>query len=135
VGTRQLPDTLGAGNAPGAWTSTDGGRTWSAAVVEDGPATQPRSGGISDLAVDKPGLIAVGSIQPPSGQGWPGSAAVWRSSDGGSTWTRLPDDPTFGRAAMSRIVATSTGFIVFGSVDDPNAAANVALIWMAEPNP
>jgi photosystem II stability/assembly factor-like uncharacterized protein len=135
VGTRQLPDALGAGNAPGAWTSVDGGRTWSTAVVEDGPATQPRSGGISDLAVDKPGLIAVGSIQPPSGQEGPGSAAVWRSSDGGSTWTRLPDDPTFGRAAMSRIVATSTGFIVFGSVDDPNAAANVALIWMAEPNP
>jgi photosystem II stability/assembly factor-like uncharacterized protein len=133
VGTRQLPDNLGAGSGPGAWTSTDDGRTWIAALIGDSADT--RSGGIFDVATDGSDLIAVGTIQPPTGQEGAGSAAVWRSSDGGSAWIKLPDDPTFGRAAMSRIVATSTGFIVFGSVDDPNAAANVALIWMAEPNP
>jgi hypothetical protein len=47
----------------------------------------------------------------------------------------VPDDPSFARAAMSHIVATSTGFIVFGSVDDPNAPSNVALIWVAEHTP
>jgi hypothetical protein len=135
VGTRRLPDALGAGYAPGAWMSTDGGRTWSSAIVDEGPGMPPRSGGMFDLEVDKPGLIAVGRTEPPTGQEEPGSAAVWRSSDGGVTWVAVPDDPSFARAAMSRIVATGTGFIVFGAVDDPNAAANVALIWVAEKAP
>jgi photosystem II stability/assembly factor-like uncharacterized protein len=134
VGTRQLPDSLGAGSAPGAWLSIDDGRTWSASVVGDS-ADQTLSGGMLDVASDGSGLVAVGRLQPPNGQEGPGSAAVWRSSDAGSTWTQVPDDPSFSRSLMNRIVSRGTGFIVFGSIDDPNAAANVTLIWVAEPNP
>lgn len=132
VGARRLPDAEGAGHVPGAWTSTDGGRTWSPAVVADDAAGARRSGTMFDVATDGPDLIAVGRLEPPDG---PGSAAVWRSSDQGSTWTRLPDDPSFARAGMRHVVSRGTGFVVFGQADDPNAYADAALIWVAEPIP
>lgn len=133
VGTRRLPDAEGAGKVPGAWTSSDGGRTWSSAVVANDMAGAPRSGGLFDVATDGPDLVAVGRLEPPDDPTGPGSAAVWRSSDRGSTWTRLPDDPSFARAGMDHVMSRDTGLVVFGQADDPNAYADPALIWVAEP--
>lgn len=135
VGTRQLPDSLGSRSVPGAWTSADGGRTWNSAGIGDDSADAPRSGGLSDVATDGSDLIAVGRLEPPEGQVGPGSAGVWRSSDRGSTWTRLADDPSFARAGMNHIVSRGAGFVVFGQADDPNAQTDPALVWVAEPSP
>lgn len=134
VGSRRLPDAEGGRSVPGAWTSTDGGRTWSQAVVADDAADAPRSGGMFDVATDGTGLVAVGRLESLDGQG-PGSAAVWRSSDQGSAWMRLPDDPSFARAAMRQFLSRGAGLVVFGQADDPNAYADAALIWVAEPRP
>ncbi|HEX5825865.1 MAG TPA: sialidase family protein [Candidatus Limnocylindrales bacterium] len=131
VGSRRLPEGEGGGSAPGAWTSSDAGRTWSPAVVAD-PSRPARSGGIFDVATDGKDLIAVGRLEPPNNPDGRGRAAVWRSADQGASWRLLPDDSSFSGAMMSRIVVRGSGDVVFGAVDDPNAPANVALIWIAE---
>lgn len=132
VGTRQLPDAEGASSVPGAWTSTDGGRTWKAATIHDDGPGGARSGGMSDVTSDGNDLVAVGRLDPPGGQLGPASAAVWRSSDQGSTWTRLTDDPAFAGASMRHVLTATGGLVVFGQADDPNAFADAELIWTAE---
>jgi photosystem II stability/assembly factor-like uncharacterized protein len=87
---------------------------------------------MSDVTVDRTQLVAVGRLDPAGGQLGPASAAVWRSSDQGSTWTRLPDEPTFAGARMSHLVSSAAGLTVFGQADDPNAYADADLIWTAE---
>jgi hypothetical protein len=87
-----------------------------------------------DVSVDKTDLIAVGRLEAPSGGIDAGSAAVWRSSDRGATWTGITD-PSFARAAMTRILALDTGFATFGQADDPNAFSNANLIWIADKAP
>jgi hypothetical protein len=133
VGTRRLSDAAGGTSVPGAWTSTDGGRTWSPAAVADDSTGAPRSGGILDVAADGSALLAVGRLEPPEGQLGPASAAVWQSSDQGNTWTSLPGDPSFARAGMRHIVSRGSSFGVFGQADDSNAYADAELIWVAEP--
>ena len=63
-------------------------------------------------------------------------AAAWRSTDEGATWTRLPSDPTFNGALMTRILPLDDNrFVVFGAGNDPNALANPNLIWLATRQP
>jgi hypothetical protein len=134
VGVRQLPETENGLAVPAAWISTDRGRTWVPASVGGDTIGAQRSGGMSDVGVVGSDLIGVGRIETADGLG-PASAAVWRSADRGSTWVRLPDDPTFARAGMGHILPLPDGFAVFGEADDPNAYANPDLLWVAEPTP
>jgi hypothetical protein len=133
VGTRQLPDVEGAANVPGAWTSSDGGRTWIPAAVTPNGADSELPGGMFDAVVDGSSLIAVGHVESRDGQCGPGSAAVWGSSDEGRTWAGLPDDPTFAGNAMRHLIAGSGVIVAFGENDDPNATTNTAIIWAAVP--
>lgn len=135
VGTRRLADAAGGWLVPGAWTSTDGGRTWVPSPVDGDSTEAARSGGLWDVAADGSSLVAVGRLEAPDGQSGASSAAVWRSADRGRTWTRLPDDPSFANAGMSRILPVQAGFAVFGHANDPNAYESPDLIWVAEPSP
>jgi hypothetical protein len=68
---------------PGAWTSTDGGQSWS-------PATLPSdNAAVNAVAVERSVLIARGTAFLESGD--QRQAIGWRSTDG-TSWTRLADD-------------------------------------------
>lgn len=131
VGARRLPEAENGLAVPAAWISLDHGRTWTPGSVRGDAAGTRRSGGMFDVAIVGSDLIGVGRLEASDGLG-AGSAAVWRSSDTGVTWVRLPDDPTFPRAAMRQILPLTDGFAVFGEADDPNAPANATFLWVAE---
>lgn len=88
------------------WTSTDG-LAWQQLPQVAGMAGAEM---LSVLAVGD-GFIAAGS----EGGGGPrgGRAAVWTSADG-LDWQRLGDDPSFGLARMSLLVAAGPGLIALG---------------------
>jgi hypothetical protein len=131
VGSRRLPDDQGGGYLPAAWTSPDGGRTWTASTMNVDLTVGGVSGNIFDVATDGSDLVAVGYLDRLDGIG---SAAVWRSTDQGSTWTRLDDHPAFAGASLRRIVSMGTrGSLVFGQSDDPNGGATMNRIWLVEP--
>jgi hypothetical protein len=89
------------------------------------------SGNIFDVASNGSDLIAVGYLDRLDGTG---SSAVWQSSDRGATWTRLTDDPSFAGAGLRRVVATGSGFLVFGQSEDPNGGPSTNRIWLVEPS-
>ena len=131
VGTREIGDDQGTAYVPGAWISDDGGRTWTVSPVADAIATTGGSGGAFDVATDGAGVVVVGYVDSPDGAT---SAAAWRSSDQGATWTRLTDDPSFAGASIRHIVSTETGFLAFGQADDPTGGPTRNLIWVVDPS-
>jgi photosystem II stability/assembly factor-like uncharacterized protein len=132
VGARQLPDSADSISVPAAWQSTDGGRTWSLAATPEGSAAAPRAGGLRDVAASGSDLLAVGYAEVQPGQALASPVITWRSSDQGASWVALPDEPSFAGSLIDRVIGLDTGFVAFGSADDPNASSNPRLIWLAE---
>jgi hypothetical protein len=132
VGARQLPESEGGVMIPAAWLSDDGGLTWKLAASPDASGPAPLAGGLRDVAVSGPDLLAVGHQEAPQGQTGPSSAIAWRSTDQGASWVALPDEPSFAGSLMEHVTGNDTGFVAFGSADDPNALSNPKLIWLAE---
>jgi hypothetical protein len=79
----------GAGGERGLYKTTDGGRTWTRTLHVDDET------GVTDVALDwnDPNVLYAASYQRRRSAygfdgGGPGSA-LWKSTDGGSTWTKL----------------------------------------------
>ena len=79
----------GAGGERGLYKTTDGGRTWTRTLHVDDET------GVTDVALDwnDPSVLYAASYQRRRSAygfdgGGPGSA-LWKSTDGGSTWTKL----------------------------------------------
>ncbi len=75
-------------SAPLVWRTVDGGAHWSAARVPDPPGFTTRPGGFTlrlGPVADFGSLLLVGAIGP--GGGRDESHYVFRSTDGGATWT------------------------------------------------
>ena len=90
----------------GAWT----GLSWST------PSNFPDATFIDDIVAWNGKLIAAGEIQSGANQ----DAAVWDSSDGGTTWTRLDNNPTtFADSRIQGILTTTSGLVAWGSVGEP----------------
>jgi hypothetical protein len=108
--------TFGTGdNDPGGiWTTADG-MTWTAATLVDPSGETASNGVLSGLAAHGSQVVAVGTV-PSAGH----SAAVWTSSDA-TTWTRVPDEPSFAGGIMTGVAGTSAGYVAVGS--DANGAA------------
>ncbi|MCI0583522.1 MAG: hypothetical protein L0227_11665 [Chloroflexi bacterium] len=106
----------GASNAPtggpAIWTSTDA-RLWTA--VDGLPAAA--GGGISDIAGDTSGLMAVGYAASPPDGSCP-QAAAWRSSNG-TTWEALPSPADC--SGLTSVAGHGGTFVVQGQVPDPGA--------------
>jgi hypothetical protein len=133
VGSRQATAGGATVSVPTIWSSSDGGRSWILANVPK-PATSS-SGLMWNVAVSGSELLAAGRMDPPPGPQALGSAFVWRSTDQGTTWTALRDDPTLHGAIIQRLVGIDSGFVAFGSTLDPNAYANANLIWVGVRQP
>ena len=83
VGVPQQPETFYFGAAGGGvWKTTDAGRTW-VSVFDDGP---PSIGALA-VAPSDPKTIYVGTGQVTSRYDVAAGEGVFRSTDGGATWT------------------------------------------------
>lgn len=90
----------------GTWT----GLSWSA------PSAFPDASSIDDIVAWNGKLVAAGEIQNGANQ----DAAIWNSSDGGTTWTRLDNDATtFADSQIANLVATPSGLVAWGWVGQP----------------
>lgn len=136
VGTRSVSDAEGGGFKPGAWVSTDAGRAWTAAPIDGSTSGAAPRGYVHDFAAVGTDLLAIGHVEPIEPTSDETTAAVWRSSDHGATWTRLPTDLSFRGVLMGRILPLDENrFVVFGEANDPNALVNPNLIWLATRQP
>ncbi len=136
VGTRDALDAEHGGTRAAVWTSTDDGRTWTAAPVGDAASVGLPSTYLFDVAAVDADVIAVGHAEGPDLINNETSAAVWWSTDFGRTWTQLADDPSFRGALIRRILPLDANrFVVFGQANDANALMNPNLIWLATRQP
>jgi photosystem II stability/assembly factor-like uncharacterized protein len=86
VGVPSLPNTYYFGAADGGvWRTDDAGRTWQARF-QHGPAA---SIGAIAVAPSNPDVLYIGTGQPEPRYDIAGGAGVFRSSDGGASWTDL----------------------------------------------
>jgi hypothetical protein len=95
------------------WLSADG-TTWTRATVQvpDG------SSEVTGIAAVGSKLVAVGI----AGDERRGTAAVWRSSDGGLTWTSM-SSPALARGRMLAVAAAGPGLVSVGELDNQTGAA------------
>lgn len=66
--------------------------------VQDSDSTEFADGNIWAMTAGGPGVIAVGSVQTPSGDGYAVDAGVWVSVDG-ATWQKIDAPDVFGAAS------------------------------------
>jgi serine/threonine protein kinase/photosystem II stability/assembly factor-like uncharacterized protein len=92
------------------WTQDQSTGVW--ARVPDGNCQQCDGTGdqqMSSVAAVGPSLVAVGGSTVIVGGRRSSAAAVWRSTDGGQSWTRIaPDDVVFHGASLKMVSITST---------------------------
>ena len=85
VGVPGKPDTFYIGTADGGvWTTTDAGRTWNSLFDHEGAA----SVGALALAPSDPAVLYVGTGQVSSRWDITSGNGVYRSGDGGKTWSK-----------------------------------------------
>lgn len=97
-----------AGPDPAAWTSPDG-RAWTRRTVptlSDGAEWERMTAVIRTGR----GFLAGGSAGPELGDR---HARLWHSPDG-TTWTPVPDDPSFAGAEVSALLSDAAGAIALG---------------------
>jgi len=99
------------GETASIWVTSDG-KTWMHGEANEG-FTQPSE--IRSVIAGGPGFMAVGSTGGPGLSSAGNTAAVWTSVDGRS-WIREATFPDASSAWLSRIVSTSSGFVIIGSV-------------------
>ncbi|HVA28699.1 MAG TPA: hypothetical protein VNF68_10985, partial [Candidatus Baltobacteraceae bacterium] len=108
------PTTYFAGGIGGLWRTQDGGVTWSP-VFDGKPVT---SIGAIAVAPSNHKIVYVGTGEPNLRNDVAFGDGVWRSNDGGTTWTHLGLDAT---AAIAQIVVDPTDADVayVAAVGDP----------------
>jgi hypothetical protein len=92
------------GNAPAAWSSADGGRTWTQQNVPR-PVGATRAV-LQHVASNGRTVVATGTALTTAGQQLPFAAS---SADGGTTWTESALPVPAGRASVTALTATGTG--------------------------
>ncbi len=80
---------LAGGGRSGMWKSTDGGESWKELSFNPGIPARPLGKIGLDVSPANPRRIYA-SIEAPDSAG-----GIFRSDDGGDTWQRTTDDPTF----------------------------------------
>jgi hypothetical protein len=101
-----------AGNAAAAWTSTDGGRTWTEQNVPL-PVGTTRAV-LQHVASNGRTVVAIGTVLTTGGQQLPFAAS---SADGGRTWTEAALPVPAGRAFVTALTGNGagSGFVATGT--------------------
>jgi hypothetical protein len=98
------------GTAAAAWTSADGGRTWTEQNVPL-PVGTTRAV-LQHVASNGRTVAAIGTVLTTAGQQLPFAAS---SADGGRTWTESALPVPAGRAFVTALTGTGTGFVATGT--------------------
>ncbi len=128
----------------GVWKTTDDGKTFSTTW----PLTAPQA--IGAIAVDPQGVVYVGTgeTNPGGGSITFGGGGIYRSTDGGASWTHMSDSLMNNSSTISRLVvdpldprvlyaAVSGNLFVPGGVRGIYKSTNGAASWtqvLAPPN-
>ena len=101
------------------WRSTDGGDSWAKATVDDatGWKTTQDAAPVSILGViaTSDGLLAFGNgLARASDTGGYLQARFWRSTDGGATWSRVPNTAPLGELLVRDITFADHGVVAVG---------------------
>jgi hypothetical protein len=125
AGSRGFVAVGEAGDAPAAWTSTDGGRTWAEQNVPL-PAGAARAV-LQHVATSGRIVVAVGTALTTAGQQLPFAAS---SADGGATWTEYPLPVPAGHASVTALTATGAGggFVATGTFGSTPGHLDV-VVW------
>ncbi|MDN3293771.1 cellulose binding domain-containing protein [Streptomyces ficellus] len=118
---------LGAPSGKGLWRSTDAGATWSQVTAFPNPGTYAQDpSDTSGYASDNQGIVWVTFDETTGTRGtatrtiYVGVAdkdnAVYRSTDAGATWTRLPGQPT-GLLAHKGVLDAASGHLYLAYSD------------------
>jgi photosystem II stability/assembly factor-like uncharacterized protein len=98
------------GNGSGIWKSTDGGATWQTTAVGVDDASGDHNAELQAMAVSADGQT-VYAASPPSAWPAPPYSRIWRSTDGGASWTstKVPTStvPSLAIFSNGRVVAGS----------------------------
>ncbi|MBV8637004.1 MAG: hypothetical protein JO322_02905 [Candidatus Eremiobacteraeota bacterium] len=106
--------TLFAGGLGGLWRTADGGTKWEPVFDKK----QVTSIGAIAVAPSNPKIIYIGTGEPNMRNDVAFGDGVWRSNDGGSTWTHLGLDATAAIAQIS-IDARNPDIAYVAAVGDP----------------
>ncbi|MBV9945290.1 MAG: xyloglucanase [Myxococcales bacterium] len=88
------PSTLYFGSrTTGLWKSTDAAATWTNVATFPGPATTPNGVGVPFVTFDPRSCVAGGPSTVYVASAVDGTS-IYRSNDGGATWTAVPGQPT-----------------------------------------
>ena len=123
AGIPDRPDTFYFGAAGGGvWRTYDAGRTW-APVFDRGPAPV----GALAIAPSDPATLYIGTGQPEPRYDVAGGAGVFKSTDGGTTWTAvgLRDTRHIGRIWIDPADPNTVLVAALGHLFGPNAQRGV----------
>jgi hypothetical protein len=122
-GTRGFVAVGSDGNAAAAWTSADGGRTWTQQNV---PLPVGATRAVLQRVVGNGHtVVAVGTALTTAGQQLPFAAS---SPDGGTTWTESALPVPAGRASVTALTAEGGGFLATGTYGSTPGHQDV-VVW------
>ena len=124
VGMQQYADASTA-NAE-AWTSPDGGTTWTRASVADG--TQATMNFVYRVSG---GFVAIGTDGYSFHAGMEAGTAIWTSPDG-TRWSRLPQSEVPAHVSISSVAHGAGRYVAVGQILPPGAMnADPAPKWIS----
>jgi hypothetical protein len=110
------------------WLSTDG-RTWKLAPDQDSLTYHGLGITMADVVAGPGGqLVAVGHFL--FGQQF-GQGTAWTSPDG-RTWTRMPDQASFGQGEPQAVIPDGPGYVATGTVGAPDNY--IPTVWLSPSN-
>ena len=120
----------GLNNLNDTWQSTNNGLTWTLANASSGWQVRERHGMV---AMPDDSILLMGGTNSTSTTFY---NDTWRSTDKGSTWTRVnPNAQWFARAAFPCVVASDGSIVLIGGLvdDSPNPPYASPYTWRLNP--
>jgi hypothetical protein len=115
-----------ASKAAVVWLSADG-RTWRRAPAQESLTYHGLGITMADVVGGPDGrLVAVGHFL--FGQQF-GQGTAWTSDDGGTTWTRMPDQASFGQGEPQAVIPDGPGYVATGTVGAPDNY--IPTVWLS----
>ena len=109
------------------WLSADG-RTWELAPAQDSLEYHGLGITMADVTAGPDRLVAVGHFL--FGQQF-GQGTAWTSPDG-KTWTRMPDQASFGQGEPQAVIPDGGGYVATGTVGAPDNY--IPTVWLSPSN-
>ena len=110
----------------GVWRTTDGGTTWSNLTDNQVPNLATST---IDISQNSPNTLYVGTGEPFGNLGAIGGSGVYKTTDGGTTWTHLVNTTSFGDVGRLVINPTNVNHVVVASRNGVFVTFNGGASW------